>query len=89
MEKEQMIERVQNTVRKVLNVNHELDDYQSLLEMGLDSLKTMQLIIEIEKGFHFTFEDEELLMSNFITVNRIVEIIEKKAQSESAIYERR
>ncbi|MBG9941114.1 hypothetical protein ABD77_03115 [Brevibacillus formosus] len=62
----------------VISVENELDYNQSLLEIGLDSLKTMELIIQLETGFHFNFEDEELLISNFSTVNRIAELIDNK-----------
>ncbi|MED3575519.1 phosphopantetheine-binding protein [Cytobacillus praedii] len=39
---------------------------------GLDSLKTMRLLVEIENVFNIEFDDDDLNMEEFSTLERIV-----------------
>lgn len=47
------------------------DTNTSLKEMGLDSMDIMKLIVELEELFNITFDDDELIMDNFKTVDNI------------------
>ncbi|NOU63247.1 hypothetical protein GC096_04210 [Paenibacillus sp. LMG 31461] len=55
--------------------NWDSDDLQTI---GLDSLKTISLIVEIEERFDIMFDDKELLFENFSSLNKITEITLKK-----------
>lgn len=64
---------------KVLAVEAEdLSATEELYTRGLDSIKTVELIVELEECFGITFSDEELLFENFATVRLIVDRIRGK-----------
>ena len=44
---------------------------------GLDSLKFIKLIIEIEEVFRIEIEDEMFIFENFNTVNKILQYLDK------------
>ncbi|WP_308638627.1 acyl carrier protein [Paenibacillus silvisoli] len=49
-----------------------------LINLGLDSIKSVSLIVALESTFDITFEDGELLFENFSSINKIVEIVTGK-----------
>ncbi|GJM73157.1 hypothetical protein HMSSN036_53730 [Paenibacillus macerans] len=69
---------------KVLAVPAEdLSATEELIAWGLDSIKTVELIVELEECFDITFSDEELLFENFATVRLIVDRIRGKLVAPS------
>ncbi|MEV5027390.1 acyl carrier protein [Paenibacillus sp. LPE1-1-1.1] len=46
--------------------------------LGMDSLKTITLIVTIENEFDLTFDDEELMLDNLETIDKIVRKIQHK-----------
>ena len=49
---------------------------QLIRELGLDSLDSVELIVEVEKHFNITISDEEL--EAFVTLQDIIACIETK-----------
>lgn len=47
-------------------------------EFGLDSLRTIQLIVELEQNFDLAFNDDELMFENFSSISKIVSQIKAK-----------
>lgn len=41
--------------------------------IGLDSMSSVNLIVELEAMYNIEFEDEELLTDNFSTIRNILE----------------
>jgi acyl carrier protein len=54
------------------------DNHDKLTEMGMDSVKTINLIVQIEQHFDIIFEDEELIVEYFSTIDRFAENILNK-----------
>lgn len=50
-----------------------LDMEQSLEENGIDSIRIIQLIVLIEGRYGLTFEDDELVLDNFTTLQSIAD----------------
>ena len=46
--------------------------------LGMDSINCMEVIIALEEMFHIAFIEEELLLYNINSVNKLADIIEKK-----------
>lgn len=44
----------------------------------VSSLFAMQLVTHLEKTFHVTFEDDDLDVANFSSINAIVRLLEAK-----------
>lgn len=55
---------------------HEIRDEDSLAELGIDSLMTVELIVRIEEECGFIFEASELDPEKIATVQAIIELAE-------------
>lgn len=71
IDKSDMIERVKNKVLEVLNTTDEITYEENLALRGLDSLRTVELVVELEEMFNVTFDDEEMLTENFSSIDKI------------------
>ncbi|MGG1516570.1 acyl carrier protein [Paenibacillus oryzisoli] len=49
-------------------MKHEIKNDDPIKEMGIDSIKMVNLIVQIEQHFGIAFEDEELVIDFFSTV---------------------
>lgn len=54
-----------------------LKDDSLLTQIGLDSINVVYIIGEIEDEFEFSFNDEDLLLVNFETIEKIENLIQK------------
>lgn len=75
-------ETVEYKVREILSamfasVDVSVIEMETPLEnkLGIDSLKTLQLIVELEQVFDIEVDDDDLLFENFATIHKIVELI--------------
>lgn len=57
----------------------------NLIDGGLDSITTIELIVKIEERFGFEFYDEDLLMSNFATLRAMIDYIAKRLTEKNDI----
>ena len=71
---------VRELIRPMLELDesYELEDDCDLVALGLDSMKSVNLIVDIEEHFNIMFDDEELLLDNFKTISNIVNRISSK-----------
>lgn len=56
----------------IVQLPEDLKNDTDLRTYGLDSLKTMRLLVEIETAFDIEFDDEDLNMEEFSSLDRIV-----------------
>ena len=59
-----------------LNVNKEINDNDDLINLGLDSLKAIEIVVSIEEKFQIEIDDEDLLVDNFASIKCIENLIE-------------
>ncbi len=57
--------------------SNEIKEEDSLISIGIDSLKTVNLILELENSFNFIFNDSDLDPENLKTVKNIIDIVSK------------
>jgi Acyl carrier protein len=65
-------------VKKIVCENlkiEEIDSKESLYQKGIDSMNMLFVLNEIENCFSIKVPDEELLMSNFETVEQICNLV--------------
>ena len=63
------------------NKNLKIDDNDNIFQQKiLDSLAFVELVVFIENNFGFQFEDEELIIENFKSINTISNVVEKKVR---------
>lgn len=60
----------------------ELDEKTKLEEIGLDSIQFLRFIILLEDTFSITFQDSDLLFSNFDTLDSIFRIMARYLQAD-------
>lgn len=77
--KERILEIV-NSVQDMEVTVDQCDD--DLLEMGLDSIKFIQIIVSLEETFECEIPDEKLLLTEMNSVNKMFEVLQH-AVSES------
>jgi acyl carrier protein len=72
------VQTIINTLQQVLMIEESIDQHQDLIGLGLDSMASVELVLELETAFDIAFQDDELLLENFSTVERIVSMVESK-----------
>lgn len=77
--KERILEIV-NSVQDMEVTVDQCDD--DLLELGLDSIKFIQIIVSLEEAFECEIPDEKLLLTEMNSVNKMFEVLQL-AVSES------
>lgn len=65
------------------NKNISYDD--DLRDFGMDSVNCISIIVEIEDFYEFEFADEDLIIENFMTINRLADYVQKKTTREENI----
>lgn len=58
-------------------IGADLDENESLIESGVDSLALVSLIVSIEYAFNVEFSDDDLQPENLKTVSSLIELVEK------------
>lgn len=51
---------------------------EDLSVLGMNSIKSVQLIVELEEMFNIAFEENELFFENFYSLNKISELLSNK-----------
>ena len=58
-------------------IGADLDENESLIESGVDSLAIVSLIVSIEYAFDVEFSDDDLQPENLQTLSSLIELTEK------------
>lgn len=75
---------VMGRLREILGISDcEIAMEDDLGTMGLDSIKSIRLVVELEALFDVEFGDEELLFENFSTLHKIMKRIQNKMETRS------
>lgn len=69
-----IIEQIEKIICEYLKIEN-IDPKESLYKKGIDSINMILIIDEIEEKFHIKIPDEELLMSNFETIEQISKLV--------------
>lgn len=60
------------------NVTDSIDLDTDLVEYGLNSLNAIELVVRLEEEFEIEVDDENLLIDNINTINKLMSIINNK-----------
>lgn len=73
-----MFEKVKEVLMEAINVDEDMITLEANLkdDLGIDSLATVELSLELETEFDVRIEDEEL--AKLVTVSDIVSLLESK-----------
>lgn len=65
-------------IKDIININVEIDGNTNLHNLGLDSIRICELILEVEEKYNVFVQSD--ILSNFVIVNDLVSFIEKNAK---------
>lgn len=74
--------KVEETVKEILDIHIPIDLDKDLKELGLDSMKCINLIVKIEDLFSITFNGQEFKINNFKTIGTINQLLSEKLGTE-------
>lgn len=68
-----------NEIKKLVNngTDANITEETSLVELGIDSLMTVELVLGLEDAFNIQFNDSDLEMENLRNVRDIVNLVNK------------
>ena len=74
------IEIINNSIRKLTKIDHNLfDDHSNLVsEKVLDSLGLVSLLLDLEKQFNISFNEDDMLSEELMTSKGLALIISSK-----------
>ncbi|MFB5763585.1 acyl carrier protein [Paenibacillus medicaginis] len=72
-----VLTKLENLIGDLLNTQEKILTEESLSKWGLDSLKTIELIVILEKEFDIIFDNNDLLLDNFGTIEKILLLLAK------------
>jgi len=75
---DKLLIEISSKVKEVLELDQEIDLHQNLVELGLDSLASVNLLVDIEEMYNIQFDDEEMLVENFSTINKVYQLVNGK-----------
>ncbi|OPX44998.1 acyl carrier protein [Ruminiclostridium hungatei] len=78
----ELTERIENIITSVLKMEpekiKEISQDETLNRIGVDSVNFIEIVISLEDEFGIAFEDDELLLQNLNTINKLQKIIGDK-----------
>lgn len=74
-----MLGKIVNEIKKLVNngIDANITEETSLVELGIDSLMTVELVLGLEDAFDIQFNDSDLEMENLRNVRDIVNLVNK------------
>lgn len=75
MDRENIEEKIIKAAKETIGAD--LDENESLIESGVDSLALVSLIVSIEYAFDVEFSDDDLQPENLQTLSSLIELTEK------------
>lgn len=74
--------RLERMIRNITGYGDPIDWEEALTVYGINSMKTMELVIMLEGEFDIQFDDEELVLERFSSTRKIMERLEEKLAEE-------
>jgi acyl carrier protein len=78
-----IVEIIANVLRIDLENIKKLAGEDPLNAIGMDSLNCMDIVVNIEEHFEISFDDEELLLENLNSINKLSAIVAHKVGQHS------
>lgn len=65
-----------NELKNYMQLNSNITLNQNLFDIGLDSLSLISLIIDIENNYKFEFDDSDMVLEKFSTIESIIKLVD-------------
>lgn len=83
-EEHEILLKIETQVKELLEFKGDIAPDAELKEIGMASMKTMELLVVIENVFDVTFDDDEILLENFSTLTKVTRMVLNKQLSQGA-----
>ena len=72
-----MLDKINKEIKKLVNdcVEEKINEETDLIQLGIDSLMTVELVLGLEEAFDIEFDDSDLEMENLKSVRDIVTLV--------------
>ena len=67
-------------ITNIANIDYEISELDKIDELGISSLKFIQLIVQLEDRFNISFDDDDIDFEKRYTINDIVQYIKQRLQ---------
>ena len=81
IDRQQTIKILSETMNVDINEITNAKEEDDLRDWGLDSLNSIDVIVALESEFDIAIEDEDLLIDNFNTIEKIIKLVKKYTDS--------
>ena len=61
-----------------ISVNDTIEDEEPLENYGINSVAILKILVNIEKVFPISIDDDDFDERNFVTLNAMIEFVERK-----------
>ncbi len=61
-----------------ISVNETIEDEEPLENYGINSVAILKILVNIEKVFPISIDDDDFDERNFVTLNAMIEFVERK-----------
>jgi len=78
MERLEVVDTIKEKLALIVESDENIDEHIDLFNVGLDSIKTIRLVVELETVFDITIEDDDLVIENFSTLSKITDMVSNK-----------
>lgn len=70
---------IRNKIREILEIENadKMAMAEDLKEYGMDSLNAIELIVALEMEFAIEFNEEDLLVDNLCTIQKLKDVVKK------------
>lgn len=68
---------------EILQYKGTIDETVNLVDIGFNSMNAIRFVVELETLFGITIDDEELLLDNFSSLERVYELVKQKTAVSS------
>lgn len=84
MEIEKIVRKKLGEVMQIEN-SEKLSVEKDLKEYGMDSLNAIELVVALEMEFGIEFSEEDLLVDNLCTIQKLMDIVKKYGSSSECV----
>lgn len=82
MEKLKIKNYIREIICELLEMYENFDENENLVELGMESVKFVELILQIEEHFNVQIPDEKLNFVDMNTLKNIVSVVESLLESD-------
>lgn len=76
----QVTEMISDRVREMIKNDDidNIDPFEPIINYGINSIRVIELLVEIEKALDISIDDDDLITGNLETISKISMIVYKK-----------